>query len=196
MVSETNFKTIDANKDLIDKSEVAKEIDTTEAEIPLHNSDDKTITKKSELISEATIEKCNIKDDQENNQENRIPSKSISNGSVELSTNILKDDAIQEEKVEADTKIEKHDNTELNNKKEQDYTIEDAPYIRTSALTKKYCLVFDLDETLIHYKVDPNNPDEDEMLIRPFMFDCLTELSKNYELILWTAATEEVSDDL
>lgn len=70
---------------------------------------------------------------------------------------------------------------------------EEAPYIKNDPLTKKYCLVLDLDETLVHYKVDSRNPDEGEMLVRPYMFECLSSLSKYYELILWTAGTEEVS---
>ena len=66
------------------------------------------------------------------------------------------------------------------------------PYTKNIPLNKKYCLVLDLDETLIHYKVDAKNPDDGEMLIRPYMYDFLTSLDKYYELILFTAGTEEV----
>lgn len=75
---------------------------------------------------------------------------------------------------------------------EQGHQTEIAPYIKNNQLKHKYCLVLDLDETLVHYKVDPKNPDEGEMLVRPFMYDFLSSLEKHYELILFTAGTEEV----
>lgn len=69
-----------------------------------------------------------------------------------------------------------------------------APYIRNNPLKKKYCLVLDLDETLIHFKVDPNSPnDNGEILARPYLTEFLTTLEIYYELILFTAGTEEVT---
>ena len=70
----------------------------------------------------------------------------------------------------------------------------EVPYIKEKLfpLKKKYCLVLDLDETLIHYKTDRNNPEDGEMLIRPYMYEFLNKVGQFYELILFTAGTEEV----
>lgn len=72
-------------------------------------------------------------------------------------------------------------------------SVTDAPFIKNSILNKKYCLVLDLDETLIHYKYEASSPEEGEMLIRPYLFEFLNGVDKYYELILFTAGTEEVS---
>ena len=67
-----------------------------------------------------------------------------------------------------------------------------APYIKNSNLKKKFCLVLDLDETLIHFKIDNKNPDQGEIRMRSYMFEFLEQLGKFYEIIMWTAATEDV----
>jgi CTD small phosphatase-like protein 2 len=53
----------------------------------------------------------------------------------------------------------------------------------------KYSLVLDLDETLIHYV---ENEEISIVLVRPGANEFLEELSKYYELIIFTAATQEV----
>ena len=50
--------------------------------------------------------------------------------------------------------------------------------------SSEYCLVLDLDETLIHY-VD-NGP-ESYFLVRPFCKEFLEELSKYFEIVIFTA---------
>ena len=55
----------------------------------------------------------------------------------------------------------------------------------------KYCLVLDLDETLIHY-VD-NGPDS-YFLVRPYCKEFLNELSKLYEIVIFTAGVLEYAD--
>lgn len=54
----------------------------------------------------------------------------------------------------------------------------------------------DLDETLIHFECDEEEQDEDEQgyyLIRPGAIKFLNELSKYYELVIFTAAMPDVS---
>lgn len=106
---------------------------------------------------------------------------------------VLPESTNQETQLPQQSELPEKPSCQIANTDKQAFKTEEAPYIKNNPLTKKYCLVLDLDETLIHYKVDPKNPDEGEMLVRPYMFDCLTNLSKHYELILWTAGTEDVS---
>lgn len=121
-----------------------------------------------------------------------------------FSTGTLKDIKEEEEKKEIDSNSNNNSRSASgsgigNEDKAKNDVVEvlvEAPYIKNSELTKKYCLVLDLDETLIHYKVDPSNSDDGDMLIRPYMFEFLNGLEKYYELILFTAGTEEVSKSI
>ena len=51
-------------------------------------------------------------------------------------------------------------------------------------------LVVDLDETLIHYAEIPDQLDE--LRVRPYVQYFLNELSKFYEIVIFTAAVQEV----
>lgn len=53
----------------------------------------------------------------------------------------------------------------------------------------KYTLVLDLDETLIHYVEEENNA---FIQIRPYAEEFIEELSKCYELVIFTAAMKDV----
>ena len=52
---------------------------------------------------------------------------------------------------------------------------------------RKYTLVLDLDETLIHY-VDKGDTDESYFLIRPYCGHFLKEMAQFYEVVIFTAA--------
>ena len=41
---------------------------------------------------------------------------------------------------------------------------------------KKYSLVLDLDETLIHFKQNPNNESSEKIMIRPYLYDFLKNI--------------------
>lgn len=56
---------------------------------------------------------------------------------------------------------------------------------------RKYTLVLDLDETLIHFKNDLSKP---KFLIRPYAYSFLKNLSSNFEIIIFTAAQKEYAD--
>jgi len=55
----------------------------------------------------------------------------------------------------------------------------------------KFTLVLDLDETLVHYVEDDESA---YILIRPGAENFLEELSKHYELVVFTAATQDYAD--
>ena len=65
------------------------------------------------------------------------------------------------------------------------------PLISTELTKRKYCLVLDLDETLIHFKNDNGRA---KFLIRPYTYNFLRNLEKFYELIIFTAAQKEYAD--
>jgi Dullard-like phosphatase family protein len=67
------------------------------------------------------------------------------------------------------------------------------PYLKTQNL-KNYTLVLDLDETIIHFKVNPNNESEGVLRVRPGIFEFLENVGKYYEIIIFTAATQDYAD--
>ena len=56
---------------------------------------------------------------------------------------------------------------------------------------RKYCLVLDLDETLIHFK---NDNGKAKFLIRPHTYKFLKNLHPFFEIIIFTAAQQEYAD--
>jgi hypothetical protein len=64
-----------------------------------------------------------------------------------------------------------------------------APYLPKHQ-EKPYTLVLDLDETLIHFI---EFEDEGSFLQRPFLHEFLDEVSKSYEIVIFTAALQDVS---
>lgn len=65
------------------------------------------------------------------------------------------------------------------------------PYLKKESL-KEYTLVLDLDETLIHFKIDNGDETKGLLRLRPGIFDFLDCVSQYYELIVFTAATQDV----
>ena len=55
---------------------------------------------------------------------------------------------------------------------------------------KEYCLVLDLDETLVHYFEVGS---EGTFLVRPGCDQSLTEMAELYEVVIFTAAMQDVS---
>ena len=64
------------------------------------------------------------------------------------------------------------------------------PYL-PKIVRKKYTLVLDLDETLIHFKVHQNDNNSGILQFRPFISEFLSNLKDYYELIVFTAATQD-----
>ena len=69
------------------------------------------------------------------------------------------------------------------------------PYIGNKS-NKPYTLVLDLDETLIHFKANPNNEESGTIKIRPYLYQFLDNIKKYYELVVFTAATKEYADPI
>ena len=69
------------------------------------------------------------------------------------------------------------------------------PYIGNKS-NKPYTLVLDLDETLIHFKPNPNNEESGTIKIRPYLYQFLDNIKKYYELVVFTAATQEYADPI
>ena len=70
------------------------------------------------------------------------------------------------------------------------------PYVRVPTI-KKFTLVLDLDETLLHYMEKPQGHDHQDsgiLNIRPGADDFLKTLSQHYELIIFTAAMQDYAD--
>ena len=65
----------------------------------------------------------------------------------------------------------------------------DAPYL-TEIVDREYCLVLDLDETLVHYFEMGN---EGTFLVRPGCDQFLKEMAELYEVVIFTAAMQDVS---
>ena len=69
------------------------------------------------------------------------------------------------------------------------------PYIGNKS-NKPYTLVLDLDETLIHFKANPNNEESGTIRIRPYLYNFLEKIKKYYELVVFTAAKQEYADPI
>jgi Dullard-like phosphatase family protein len=65
------------------------------------------------------------------------------------------------------------------------------PYIKNPPL-KKYSLVLDLDETLIHFSI--KNSKEGELYLRPYLTDFLLSVSEIYEIIIFTAGMKDYAN--
>ena len=78
-------------------------------------------------------------------------------------------------------------------KKNTNFKSEPAPYLKTEN-PKPFSLVLDLDETLVHFKVNPKNENEGVLRVRPGITEFLDSIDKYYELIIFTAATQDYAD--
>ena len=70
---------------------------------------------------------------------------------------------------------------------------EPAPYVHTIT-NKPYTLILNLDETLVHFKVNPENEGEGVLKVRPGVTEFLDELDQYYELIIFTGAKQDYAN--
>ena len=66
------------------------------------------------------------------------------------------------------------------------------PFIKKK-LNKKFCLIFDLNETLIH---NMNLPFGDYFFVRPGFFELMKKLYKIYEIIIFSEEKKNILDDI
>ncbi len=69
------------------------------------------------------------------------------------------------------------------------------PYLNPIPI-KEFTLVLDLDETLISFKIDENDEAKGILRFRPGLGIFLSQVSKYYELVIFTAATKEYADPI
>jgi len=67
-----------------------------------------------------------------------------------------------------------------------------APFIKEK-MTKKFCLILDLDETIIH---NMNLPFGDYFFVRPGFFELIKKVKENYEIIIFTEKDKKFVDDI
>ena len=75
---------------------------------------------------------------------------------------------------------------------QNDELIPNAPYIK-SKMIKKFCLVLDIDETITHTLKLPFG---DYFLVRPGVKDFLEEMTKYYEIIIFTSSPKNYADNI
>ena len=80
------------------------------------------------------------------------------------------------------------------------------PFVPSIRPDREYTLVLDLDETLIHFReeeVDRTEGETDDeskkeyeifYMVRPGLHKFLTELEQHFELVIFTAATQDYAD--
>ena len=78
-------------------------------------------------------------------------------------------------------------------KEHNKFKTEPAPYLKTIN-RKPYSLILDLDETLVHFKINPDCANEGVLRVRPGIVEFLEAVDKYYELIIFTAATQDYAD--
>ena len=78
-------------------------------------------------------------------------------------------------------------------KENNNFKTEPAPYLKTIN-RKPYSLILDLDETLVHFKVNPENESEGVLKVRPGVMEFLEAVDKYYELIIFTCATQDYAN--
>ena len=69
------------------------------------------------------------------------------------------------------------------------------PFLPFPQNNKKFTLVLDLDETLVSFKICPEK-NKGLLRLRPGLIEFLEDMKKNFELIIFTSATNEYADPL
>lgn len=68
------------------------------------------------------------------------------------------------------------------------------PFPSNRPKVKKYVLVLDLDETLVHFKESRYLSDDEKLKVRPHVTEFLELLAPHYEFVVFTAASRLYAD--
>ena len=69
----------------------------------------------------------------------------------------------------------------------------EAPYLKNPSV-RPFTLVLDLDEAIIHFKINEHNETEGVLQVRPGIQEFLTTIGQFYEIVIFTAATQDYAD--
>ena len=69
------------------------------------------------------------------------------------------------------------------------------PYLKLPS-PKKFSLVLDLDETLISFKLNPDEENKGTIRFRPYLDSFLQRVKQKYEIIVFTSGTKDYADPL
>ena len=69
------------------------------------------------------------------------------------------------------------------------------PYLKYPC-PKKFSLVLDLDETLISFKLDPDEENKGTIRFRPYLDSFLQKVKEKYEIIVFTSGTQDYADPI
>lgn len=72
----------------------------------------------------------------------------------------------------------------------EDETRPEPPFLPKKKSKHEFTLVLDLDETLVHFE---ETDDSQQFLVRPYAQQFLTEMGKYFEVVIFTAAVQEVN---
>jgi Dullard-like phosphatase family protein len=72
---------------------------------------------------------------------------------------------------------------------------EKVPYLEYPC-PKKFSLILDLDETLISFKIDESQQNKGILKFRPGLDEFLKSVKQNYEIIVFTSATQQYADPI
>ena len=76
-----------------------------------------------------------------------------------------------------------------------EYNNVQVPYMKSKSM-KKFTLVLDLDETLISFKLEPNEENKGTIRFRPYLDSFLQKVREKYEIIVFTSGTQDYADPL
>ena len=123
-----------------------------------------------------------------NNKDNRVNIKDNINGNnIE---NKFENNNNDDNNNEKNNEKNKETNFKNNNDDKNKNLIISSPYIKNE-LTKKFCLVLDLDGTLVYRCTSDFGP---YFFVRPGVFNLFKELSENYEINIFTASEKGFAD--
>lgn len=161
----------------------------------LKTINEETYSEINKSIDQASSLNTPIKNDNMIEKSPTLESKFTNNSKFTDNIELIKESS-QEQYEENNYSNDNNSNTEvvrnLNNELKQNVIDElPTPYLPPITDLSKNTLVLDLDETLVHYVEDTDNA---FIQVRPGAEDFIEDMSNYYELVIFTAAMQDVSN--